>query len=178
MSFNGTISPRQFRRLAVASIMGVGVSSVTTQILTVREFLSQFHGNEITISLVIFCWLTLTGMGTLAAKWFRNASLEIYLLLAMAVGLWPLFQIAGIRIFRELFFTHGVSPGFYSILWYITLTIAPYCFITGFILPYTQKLFHHFHVPFESGDLYISDSAGDIFGGILFSFLLVFCRQE
>jgi spermidine synthase len=174
MTFNGIISPNQFRRLAVASIMGVGVSSVTTQILTIREFLSQFHGNEITISLVIFCWLTLTGLGTLAAKWFRNASLGIYLSLALAIGVWPLFQIVGIRIFRELFFTHGTSPGFYPILWYIALTISPYCLITGFILPYTQKLFHHFGIPFESGALYISDSAGDIFGGILFSFILVF----
>ncbi len=48
----GTISPPHFRRLAVGSIVGVGISSVTTQILTIREFLSQFHGNEITISLV------------------------------------------------------------------------------------------------------------------------------
>ena len=46
-----------FRGLAVASIIGVGISSVTTQILTIREFLSQFHGNEITIGLVVFCWL-------------------------------------------------------------------------------------------------------------------------
>ena len=76
--------------------------------------------------------------------------------------------------FRELFFTHGVSPGFYPILIYISVTIAPYCLLTGFILPYTQKLFHGFDVPFESGELYITDSAGDILGGVLFSFLLVY----
>ncbi len=174
MPRDGAISPRNFRRLATATIMGVGISSVTTQILTIREFLSQFHGNEITISLVIFCWLTLTGMGTLGAKCFRKASLGLYLLLALGIALWPLFQIAGIRVFREMFFTHGVSPGFYPILFYITLTIAPYCIVTGFILPYTQKLFHSFHIPFESGELYISDSAGDILGGILFSFFLVY----
>ncbi len=171
---NGAISPRHFRRLAIGSIIGIGISSVTTQILTIREFLSQFHGNEITISLVIFCWLVLTGMGTLAAKYFRKASLRIYLVLALTIGLSPLFQVVGIRIFREWFFTHGVSPGFYPILIYVTLTIAPYCLLTGFILPYTQKLFQTFHIPFESGELYISDSVGDILGGVLFSFLLVY----
>ena len=158
----------------MASIIGVGISSVTTQIITIREFLSQFHGNEITISLVIFCWLVLTGLGTLAAKCFRKASLAIYLVLAITVGVWPLLQMLGIRVFREMFFTHGVSPGFYPILGYIVLTIAPYCLLTGFILPYTQKLFHHFQIPFESGELYTTDSAGDILGGILFSFLLVY----
>ena len=171
---NGTISHHYFRRLAVGSIIGIGISSVTTQILTIREFLSQFHGNEITISLVIFCWLVLTGMGTLAAKCFRKASLGLYLVLALTIGLLPLFQVVGIRIFRELFFTHGVSPGFYPILIYVTLAIAPYCLLTGFILPYTQKLFQTFHIPFESGELYITDSVGDILGGVLFSFLLVY----
>ncbi|MCG6879706.1 MAG: fused MFS/spermidine synthase [Deltaproteobacteria bacterium] len=171
---NGTISRHHFRWLAMASIVGVGISSVTTQILTIREFLSQFHGNEITISLVIFCWLVLTGLGTLLAKCFKKASLAVYLVLALIIGVLPLFQIAGIRVFRELFFTHGVSPGFYPILIYISVTIAPYCLLTGFILPYTQKLFHGNQIPFESGELYITDSAGDILGGVLFSFLLVY----
>ena len=171
---NGTISRHRFRWLAIGSIVGIGISSVTTQILTIREFLSQFHGNEITISLVIFCWLVLTGVGTLLAKCFKKASLAVYLVLALIIGVLPLFQIAGIRVFRELFFTHGVSPGFYPILIYISATIAPYCLLTGFILPYTQKLFHGFDVPFESGELYITDSAGDILGGVLFSFLLVY----
>ena len=158
----------------MGSIIGIGISSVTTQILTIREFLSQFHGNEITISLVMFCWLVLTGMGSLLANCFQKASLGIYLLLALTIGVLPLFQIIGIRVFRELFFTHGVSPGFYPILLYITVAIAPYCLLTGFILPYTQKLFLHPLPPFESGDLYITDSMGDILGGILFSFLLVY----
>ena len=171
---DGTLSRHRFRWLAIGSIVGIGISSVTTQILTIREFLSQFHGNEITISLVIFCWLVLTGVGTLLAKCFQKGSLAIYLVLALIIGMLPLLQIAGIRVFRELFFTHGVSPGFYPILIYISVTIAPYCLLTGFILPYTQKLFHTFHIPFESGELYITDNAGDILGGVLFSFLLVY----
>ena len=174
MSPSGSISNHHFRRLVIGSIIGIGISSVTTQILTIREFLSQFHGNEITISLVIFCWLVLTGVGTLLAKCFRKASLGVYLVLTLTIGVWPLFQIVGIRVFREMLFTHGVSPGFYPILVYITLAIFPYCLLTGFILPYTQKLFRDFQIPFESGELYITDSIGDILGGILFSFLLVY----
>ena len=174
MPLHGRFATRRFRSLVVASIIGIGISSVTTQILTIREFLTQFHGNEITISLVIFCWLVLTGTGTLGAKFFKTASLEAYLVLTLLIAVWPLFQIIGIRIFRELFFTHGVSPGFYPILFYILMAIAPYCLLTGFILPYTQKLLHAAHIPFESGELYITDSMGDITGGMLFSFLLVY----
>ncbi len=174
MQSHGAISPRSLYLLALAAIVGIGISSVTTQILTIREFLSQFHGNEITISLVVFCWLMLTGLGTLCAKWAKRASLTVHMILLLVIAVLPLFQIAGIRIFREFFFTHGMSPGFYPILIYIASTMAPYCLLTGFILPYSQNLLHAFHIPFESGKLYMTDSAGDIMGGALFSFLLVY----
>ena len=64
-----------------------------------------------------------------------------------------------------------MSPGFYPILVLVVSTIAPYCLLTGFVLPYTQKLFHYFNIPFETGELYIDRQyAGDIIGGILFGF--------
>ena len=107
------------KRLLVWSIIGTGISSITTQLLTIREFLTQFHGNEITISMVIFCWLILTGLGTLCAKGIKQSSLKIYAFLILIIALWPLLQIIGIREFRESVFIHGTSPGFYAIFFYI-----------------------------------------------------------
>jgi spermidine synthase len=162
------------RRLIIWSIIGTGISSVTTQLLTIREFLSQFQGNEITISLVLFCWLLLTGLGSLAAKVVRRSSLGSYTLLIMIIAMAPLVQMLLIRGFREILFTHGISPGFYPIFLYIMLTIMPYCLLTGFILPYALKVLHDAHNDFTSGDLYLTDSIGDITGGVLFSFVLVY----
>ncbi len=162
------------RLLIIWSIIGTGISSVTTQLLTIREFLTQFHGNEITISLVLFCWLLLTGLGSLVAKAVRRSSRSIYAVLTLTVAVWPLLQIIMIRGFRETYFTHGASPGFYPILLYILITISPYCLLTGFILPYAKKVLDDNYYPFKSGDLYLTDSIGDITGGILFSFILVY----
>jgi spermidine synthase len=162
------------KRLIIWSIIGTGISSVTTQLLTIREFLSQFHGNEITISLVLFCWLLLTGLGSLAAKGIRRSSLGFYTLLILIIAMAPLVQMLIIRGFREILFTHGTSPGFYPIFLYIMLTIMPYCLLTGFILPYALKVLHDAHHDFTSGDLYLTDSIGDIIGGVLFSFVLVY----
>ncbi|MCF8142422.1 MAG: hypothetical protein K9N21_00735 [Deltaproteobacteria bacterium] len=162
------------KRLIVWSIIGTGISSVTTQLLTIREFLTQFSGNEITISLLIFCWLMVTGMGAFAAKFLKRDSITAYTLLLLIIAFWPLVQMIGIREFREIFFTHGVSPGFYSILFYILLTISPYCLLTGFILPYSQYVLNRAEYPFDSGDLYVTDSIGDISGGAIFSFILVY----
>jgi len=162
------------KRLIVWSIIGTGISSVTTQLLTIRELLSQFHGNEITISLVIFSWLLLTGIGSLSAKTVKRSSLRIFALLTLIIAVWPLLQIIGIRVFRETVFIHGMTPGFYPIFFYILITVAPYCLLSGFILPYAQKVLNDRHYPFRSGDLYLTDSVGDITGGVLFSFALVY----
>lgn len=162
------------RRLIILSIIGTGISSVTTQLITIREFLTQFHGNEITISLVLFCWLWLTGMGSLAAKWIKRPSLSAYCLLVLGIALWPLLQLVGVRALRGAFFAHGVSPGFYSILLYIFICILPYCLLTGFVLPYSQKLLNTPRHDFKSGELYFYDGIGDVLGGALFSFILVF----
>ncbi|MBW1702399.1 MAG: hypothetical protein JRJ11_15060 [Deltaproteobacteria bacterium] len=162
------------KRLIIWSIIGTGICSVTTQLLTIREFLSQFHGNEITISLVLFCWLLLTGIGSLAAKPVRRLSVAGYSLLILIIALWPLVQMIVIREFREVFFPHGTSPGFYPIFFYIIISICPYCLLTGFILPYALKVMQEGQYNFTSGDLYLTDSIGDITGGLAFSFVLVY----
>lgn len=170
----GGILPVNLRRLIIWSIIGIGISSVTTQLLTIREFLSQFHGNEITISLVLFCWLLLTGLGSLAAKAVTRPTLGFYALLALIISVWPLIQIIAIREFREALFIHGTSAGFYPVFFYISITVTPYCLLTGFILPLAQKVLNYRHYPFKSGHLYLTDSVGDITGGVLFSLVLVY----
>ena len=162
------------KRLIIWSIIGTGISSIAVQLVTIREFLSQFHGNEITISLVLFCWLLLTGFGSLIAKFVKRSSLPLYSLVTLLIALWPLPQIIFIREFREAIFIHGASFGFYQIFFYIMATTTPYCLMVGFILPYAQKILNHNHYHFTSGKLYITDSIGDITGGLVFSFILVY----
>ena len=90
------------------------------------------------------------------------------------VGIWPLFQILSIRGLRDVFFIHGTSQGFYPVLFYILIIVFPYCLLTGFILPCAQRTLNGRGYPFTSGDLYITDSIGDIAGGFLFSLILVY----
>ncbi|NTV33906.1 MAG: hypothetical protein HGA50_11525, partial [Deltaproteobacteria bacterium] len=68
---------RHLKLFILWAIIGTGVSSIAVQLVTVREFLSQFHGNEITISLVLFSWLLLTGLGSFMARAFRRPSVTV-----------------------------------------------------------------------------------------------------
>ncbi|MBW1820118.1 MAG: hypothetical protein JRJ60_23525, partial [Deltaproteobacteria bacterium] len=162
------------KRLIVWSIIGTGITSVTTQLLTLREFLSQFQGNEITISLVLFCWLLLGGLGSLLEKGAKRPTLTGYTLLLLVISVWPLVQLLLIRWARDQFFTHGASPGFYGIFFTILCTTAPYCLMIGFILPHAQKVIQRSGYAFSSGDLYLTDGIGDVAGGAIFSFVLVY----
>jgi spermidine synthase len=165
------------KRLIIWSIIGTGISSIAVQLITIREFLSQFHGNEITISLVIFCWLFLTAIGSLLARFVKKSSLVLYALLCVFIALWPLLQLVCIRGFREAIFIHGLSPGFYQIFFYILATTTPYCLLVGFILPYSLTVLDGNHLPITSGELYITDNIGDVIGGMFFSFFLVYWME-
>ena len=85
-----------------------------------------------------------------------------------------MIQIYIIRELRDFFFVHGSSVGFYPTLAYIFLAIAPYCLLIGFILPYSLFVLRAETPDYSGTRIYITDNIGDIAGGALFSFALVF----
>ncbi len=157
-------------------ILATGISSVVTQLLTIREFLAQFQGNEIVIALILFVWLILGGMGTLLARFAGKKLKNITVLgyLSLILSALPPLQMMSIRLTRDLFFTHGSSVGFYSILGYSFFLMSPYCLILGFVLPFSLFIIRLNSPDFSGARVYIIDNIGDISGGILFSFILVF----
>ncbi|MEJ2725044.1 MAG: fused MFS/spermidine synthase, partial [Deltaproteobacteria bacterium] len=118
--------------------------------------------------------LLLTGLGSLLARAFRRSSPAAYALLGAFIALWPLLQLVLIRDLREIIFIHGSAPGFYPIFFYILGITSPYCVAVGFILPYALTVLQRQRHVFTSGGLYVTDSIGDIAGGALFSFILVY----
>jgi hypothetical protein len=66
------------------------------QLVSNREFITQFHGNEITISLVLFAWLVSTGLGS-PGEVFHLFVRDLYGGARFSVALWPLLQLILIR---------------------------------------------------------------------------------
>lgn len=122
-------------------VIATGISSVVTQLLLIREFLAQFQSNEFVIALILFNWLIIGGAGTLLAHWvtkrFWHATINRLGWLSLILASLPAVQILAIRQLRDLFFIHGSSVGFYSTFAYTFFTIAPYCLLLGFVLPYS-----------------------------------------
>ncbi|MCJ7830296.1 MAG: hypothetical protein MUP74_02815, partial [Desulfobacterales bacterium] len=158
-------SERRITRLVLAT----GISSVVTQLVTIREFMVQLHGNEFVIALILFNWLTLGGVGTFLARWVtpRYLPAETGPLGWLSLGLagLPTVQIFAVRTLRDIFFVHGTTPGFYPSLAYTGLTLAPYALLLGFALPYSLYVIRREEPAYPGVRIYIVDNLGDVAGG-------------
>ena len=159
-------------------VIATGISSVVTQLLIIREFLAQFQGNEFIIALILFNWLILGGIGTILARWVTRdlwgATANRLGWLSLILAMLPGVQILAIRFLRDVFFIHGSSVGFYPTLAYSFLIVSPYCLIVGFVLPYSLFVIRAENPDYPGARIYIIDNLGDVSGGALFSFALVF----
>ena len=159
-------------------VIATGISSVVTQLLTIREFLTQFQGNEIVIALILFNWLILGGLGTLlariAARRAQSASADRLALMSLVLSGLAMLQIHAIRQLRDIVFIPGSSVGFYPTWCFSFWVIAPYCLLLGFVLPYSLFIIRGNQADYPVARIYITDNIGDITGGALFSFALVY----
>jgi spermidine synthase len=159
-------------------VIATGISSVVTQLLTIREFLTRFQGNEIVIALILFNWLILGGLGTLLARCMTrrllNATVTGLAWLSLVLCALSPLQILCIRKLREIVFVHGSSVGFYPTWLFAIVNLTPYCLLLGFALPYSLFVLRSEFPNYPGTRIYITDNIGDIAGGALFSFALVY----
>lgn len=170
-------SPCEQTRI-VDLVIVTGIASVVSQLLIIREFLSRFQGNEFVIALILFCWLVLSGAGTWAARasGFRLLNpgiLKLSVLSMLLAALSPL-TLLGVRMLRDVVFLAGSDTGFYATFLFILATAAPYCILLGFLLPYSLFCARTLEPEFSGTKIYIADNIGDVSGGAIFSFALIF----
>lgn len=165
-------------RAILQVVIATGISSVVTQLLTIRELLTQFQGNEMVIALILFNWLILGGIGTLLARvithrLWKATPARLYWL-SLSLSGFAALQILAIRNLRDVFFIHGSSVGFYPTWLYTFFTVTPYCLLLGFVLPYSLFVLRNESCDYPGARIYITDNIGDVSGGALFSFVLVY----
>lgn len=155
-----------------ASIIGVGVVSIVSQVALFREIFSLLEGNELVISIAMFMWLFCGGLGSLLAK-ICPAKKGLYLALTCLSGISPAYIIFLARFLHAKFYTLGLSPGLWESFMFFALTMAPYSTMIGFLLPYSQKVSALSGPPLAANRVYVLDNLGDMGGAVLVSVLLL-----
>ncbi len=159
-------------------IVATGISSVVSQLLIIREYLTQFQGNEYVIALIFFAWLLLGGLGSYAAGLITNKFLKpdtgTLVLLSLLAAALPVAELMTIRLARDFVFTQGASTGFYATFIFVFITLGPYGFLIGLLLPYSLSVMRSRDPGYPGTKVYILDNIGDFTGGALFSFVLIY----
>jgi len=147
----------------------IGFTSVIAQVVLMRELMVAFYGNEISLGIVLACWLLWTALGSgvfgrlCAQRDPRHiaAALEV----AVAVG-FPL-AIAAVRESRPLFQQAGGELlGFGPM--FLTALVA-----LGLVCPFSGWLFAVGSRVLPAASVYVLEAAGSAAGGLLASLLLV-----
>jgi spermidine synthase len=160
----------------IYGIIALGISSVITQIIFIREFLNVFYGNELIFGIIIASWMLLTAMGAFigksSAKIRKKERAVIGLQLLSAV--FPLLSVFLLRWLRDFIFPSGIML---SPMDGITVSLAfllPYCLVSGYLFTFFSIAFSERLSSNQISRVYYFDTIGSIIGGILFNFFLVF----
>lgn len=162
------------------AVLMLGLVSQVGQVLLLRELLMVFHGNELSIGIILSAWLAWVGVGSRLGAWFaERRSGTLSLLVSSAGGILVLLPVTIfiIRILRGFF---DLVPGAYLSLTEILLScfalMGPVCLLLGAHFVLLSKLWRERDQALDTsgaGKTYVVEAAGHMLGGILFTFLLV-----
>ena len=124
------------QRIIFFSITALGISSIITQVLVMREFLSVFSGNELVFGVILANWLLLTGIGSYLGRFIDRFKKKINLLIIaqLLITLLPVAHIFIIRSMRTQFFIAGQLISLGEVFASSLILLLPYCIISGFLL--------------------------------------------
>lgn len=175
MTPQGRSLPRPF-----PAVLMLGVISQVGQVLLLREMLMVFHGNELSIGLILGSWMVWVGLGSRLGAFMVerfNCPLLLLRLSSSAVAVILPFTMFLIRVLRGFF---DIAPGAYLSLIDMALSslllLAPVCLLLGTIYVFLARIWRESESCRDTtgaGKTYVVEAAGNMIGGVLFTFVLV-----
>lgn len=159
--------------LLIASILGL--TSMATQVVLLRELISVFYGNELVIGVMLANWMALTGIGALLGRRSKHPGTSPRLLVAvLLIGLLPGLTVSLLRYLRPIVFPIGSMVDLVSVAWSSLLLLMPYCLLAGFMFTYLASASSHTNRSDNIAAVYGAEAIGSLVGGVVFSLLLAF----
>jgi len=158
----------------------IGVNSICSQVILIREIIAVFSGNELTMGFVLASWFFWVALGsTIGGRWRGKDEIVLrnrFAILQTALPFVLILQVVAIRWSRIILrlpplATVGMAP----IFWVSFLFIAPLCLMLGimFSLGYQWLNLPRLSPARRVGWVYVIEAIGAGAGGVLFSFLLI-----
>ncbi|MCH7657690.1 MAG: hypothetical protein IIB05_05165 [Bacteroidetes bacterium] len=158
------------------SLTVLGITSLVTQIIIIREFLSVFQGNELVIGIILANWMFITGIGSYLGKYSNRIKepVRISFIAQIAMGVLPFITVFLLNYLKNIVFLPGSLVGVLEIFSGSFILLLPFCLLSGFLFTFLAAELSFVHKSKRIDIAYALESFGSLIGGILFSFILVF----
>ncbi len=162
------------------AVLSLGMVCQIGQIVLLRELLMVFHGNELSIGVILAVWMVGVGagsrLGALAVERLARPGLLLLLTTGGVVVILP----ATVLLIRALRGWFDVLPGAYlsipDMAVATLVVISPVCLLLGAQFVLLSQLWRSGTDPQDTsgaGRTYIGEAVGNVIGGVVFTFLLV-----
>ncbi len=161
------------------AFLAVGFGEAVGQVLLIRELIVNFQGNEMSLGIILACWLLMMALGSwllgrVAAKLPAEPSAFAVTILLYAIIL-PGQVLLARGVNSIIGVEAGEIAGLGSILLACLIVLTPVCLLHGFQFPYACRILsaQKGAAPFQVGRVYIAEAIGTMAGGVLIAYLLV-----
>lgn len=166
------INPNRLTILLIFFLLGM--ASNVAQSVIFREFVVIFYGNELIFGFILFFWLFSITLGAfiypLLSRKFSDLH-RLFLNLVFIFSMLPFLLIPFIRLARTLTGTpYGQFVPFSGMAWVSFLAIFPAAFLIGVTFPLGCRIIND---ETAVAKVYVVESFGSLFGGVIFSFVLI-----
>ncbi len=136
------------RKRVVLAIIIMGFSGLVAEIVLLRELLIAFHGNELSIGIVLANWLLLESAGALFLGRRisdANRKLELFVLITVLFTIFFTAAIYAARVFKDyLSVVPGEGLGMLPMFYVSFLVLLPVSLLHGALFTSGCKLYHIF----------------------------------
>jgi spermidine synthase len=164
------------KRGLIFSILAAGFTSITVQIILLREFLVIFNGNELVYGIILANWMLISGVGSYLgrrADKMKNQGMMI-LMIQLLMGILPVIITFLLYYMRGQLFMPGKMLSVIEVFYISFLLLLPFCLISGSLFALLCAVRSSGDGKNRVGNVYGLESIGSMAGGALFNFLLVY----
>lgn len=166
---------RTYNTLLFTLVLSLGLTSLVTQLVMMREFMAVFTSNEIVIGILLANWMILTGVGAWlgrTVKWIRNFGLTTVILFSIFSVL-PYVTLFLVDFLRTVIAQAGVMVNLSAIMLWSFILLMPYCLLAGFLFSLFSVMVSDQKGGNSIANVYSTEAWGSVAGGTLFSLALV-----
>lgn len=158
------------------SVFVVGLTTMVTQIILLRNLLSVFSGNELVVGIILANWMIITSIGAYVGRYILKSETKIKLIIFghLILGLLPLLLSFLIFYLRNSIYSPGKIINIYEIFVSTFVLLLPFCFSAGLLFTVFSSVLSSLKKSNVIRKVYAIEAIGAMVGGILFNFIFIF----